>query len=66
MTTDSKPSRREPGAVRQAKVRQGLARRLDRIEERTEVLPEIQEQLRALTQLLGIELSRPTRPEQLR
>ena len=48
---------------RSRKWRAGFATRLDVIEQRTAALPEIQAQLAALTELLGIELTRTTPPE---
>jgi hypothetical protein len=56
MTTDSKATRRD-GAERQQRMRVGTARKLDRI---IDELDDQRQQLRALTELLGVELSRPT------
>jgi hypothetical protein len=50
---DQRTSERKPGAEREAKRREGLSRRLDVIQQET---AEIREQLRALTELLGVQL----------
>jgi hypothetical protein len=63
MGTDHKPTERQQATERQAKSRQGVARRLERIEHHLAIeLVDIREQLAALCSVLAVELQR--RPTQ--
>ena len=56
MKPDSDTTQREQATRRQQKLRAGLKTRLDQIEDHLAELPEIRQQLAALTELLGVEL----------
>ena len=61
MANEPRTTQRQSATRRQAKSREGVARRLATIEENT---AEIRQQLAALTELLGVELTRTPTQEQ--